>query len=154
MRGGCRSPLAVSGFRLRARLGFSIPSSPRPARHYPRFWIRRPSSGRRRDLNPPDHHVAQRTLRVDPSLCHASVLSPLGGFPLDFSLTIAATGSPVPRESLSQAHAAFMPVTAEAVSRRRLDWVPGQRLSLVLVTFLRFRHLISGSLAFVFLARI
>src|SRR5262245_55420734 len=62
-RGGCRSPLAVSGFRLRARLGFSIPSSPRPARHYPRFWIRHPSSGRRRDLNPPDHHAAQRTLR-------------------------------------------------------------------------------------------
>src|SRR5262249_12345941 len=51
------------GFRLRARLGFSIPSSPRPARNYPRFWIRRPSSGRRRDLNPPDHHAAQRTLR-------------------------------------------------------------------------------------------
>jgi hypothetical protein len=61
-RGGCRSPLAVSGFRLRARLGFSIPSSPRPARNYPRFRIRRPSSGRRRDLNPPDHHAAQRTL--------------------------------------------------------------------------------------------
>src|SRR5262249_46050191 len=62
MRGGCRSPLAVSGFRLRARIGFSIPSSPRPARHYPRFWIRRPSFGRRRDLNPPDHYAAQRTL--------------------------------------------------------------------------------------------
>jgi hypothetical protein len=28
--------------------------SSRPARHYPRFWIQRPSSGRRRDLNPPD----------------------------------------------------------------------------------------------------
>ena len=28
---------------------------------YPRFWIRRPSSERRRDLNPPDHHAAQRT---------------------------------------------------------------------------------------------
>ena len=62
-RGGSRSPLAVSGFRLRARVGFSIPSSPRPARNYPRFRIRRPSSGRRRDLNPPDHHAAQRTLR-------------------------------------------------------------------------------------------
>jgi hypothetical protein len=63
-RGGSRSPLAVSGFRLRARVGFSIPSTPRPARNYPRFRIRRPSSGRRRDLNPPDHHAAQRTLRV------------------------------------------------------------------------------------------
>src|SRR5262249_30113527 len=67
MRGGCRSPLAVSGFRLRARLGFSIPSSPRPARNYPRFWIRHPSFGRRRDLNPPDHPAAQRTLRDRPT---------------------------------------------------------------------------------------
>src|SRR5215471_11785528 len=66
-RAGSRSPLAVSGFRLRARLGFSIPSSPRPARNYPRFRIRRPSSGRRRDLNPPDHHAAQRTLRSAPT---------------------------------------------------------------------------------------
>ncbi len=73
---------------------------------------------------------------------------------MDFSLAIVATGSHVPRKSLSQAHAAFMPVTAEAVSRRRLDLVPGQRLSLVLMTFLRFRHLIGGSLAFVFLAPI
>ena len=65
--GGSRFTLAVSGFRLRARLGFSIPvSSPRPARHYPRVRIRRPSSGRRRDLNPPDHHAAQRTLRAPP----------------------------------------------------------------------------------------
>jgi hypothetical protein len=38
--GGFRSALAVSGFRLCARLGLSIPSSSsRPARHYPRFWI-------------------------------------------------------------------------------------------------------------------
>jgi len=65
-RGGSRSPLAVSGFRLRARVGFSIPASPRPARNYPRLRIRRPSSGRRRDLNPPDHHAAQRTLRAPP----------------------------------------------------------------------------------------
>src|SRR5262249_41912107 len=67
MRGGCRSPLAVSGFRLRARLGFSIPSSPRPARNYPRFWIRHPSFGRPRDLNPPDHHAAPRTLWTFPT---------------------------------------------------------------------------------------
>jgi hypothetical protein len=37
---GSRSALAVSGFRLRARLGFSMPTfSLRPARHYPRFRI-------------------------------------------------------------------------------------------------------------------
>jgi hypothetical protein len=81
-RGGSRSPLAVSGFRLRARVGFSIPSSPRPARNYPRFRIRRPSSGRRRDLNPPDHHAAQRTLRRlrphrQPSLDSKELAGPL-----------------------------------------------------------------------------
>src|SRR5262249_10110248 len=39
----------------------------RPARSYPRFWIRRPSSERRRDLNPPDQHAAQRTLCGPPT---------------------------------------------------------------------------------------
>ena len=56
--------MAVSGFRLRARLGFSIPaSSLRPARHYPRLWIWRPSPGRQWDFNPPDLGAAQHTLR-------------------------------------------------------------------------------------------
>ena len=40
---------------------------PWPARRYSRFWIRRPSSERRRDLNPPDSCAAQRTLRVAPT---------------------------------------------------------------------------------------
>jgi len=35
---------------------------PWPARHYPRFWIQRPSSGRRRDFNPSEQYAAQRTL--------------------------------------------------------------------------------------------
>ena len=61
--GGFRSALAVSGFRFRARLGFSIPAFfPRPARHYPRFRIWRPSSGHQRDFNPPELRAAQRTL--------------------------------------------------------------------------------------------
>jgi hypothetical protein len=60
---GSRSALAVSDFRLRARLGFTIPSFfPRPARHYPRFRIWRPSSKRQRDFNPPDLGAAQHTL--------------------------------------------------------------------------------------------
>src|SRR5258705_1429664 len=60
---GSRSALAMSGFRLRARLGFSIPAvSLRPARHYPRFRIWRPSSGHQRDFNPPEQRAAQRTL--------------------------------------------------------------------------------------------
>jgi len=37
----------------------------RPARHYPRFWIWRPSSERQRDFNPPDLGAAQRTLSAD-----------------------------------------------------------------------------------------
>src|SRR6516162_7985859 len=64
--GGCRFTLAVSGFRLRARLGFSIPSVfLRPATLYRRFWIRRPSSERQRDFNPPDQRAAQR--KINPS---------------------------------------------------------------------------------------
>src|SRR5215471_4435261 len=60
--GGSRSALAVSGFRFRARLGFSIPSnSLRPARRYPRFWIQCSSSEHRRDFNPPEQCAAQRT---------------------------------------------------------------------------------------------
>src|SRR6266508_1615027 len=61
-------PWSVSGFRLRARLGLSIPSSPsRPARNYPRFRIRHSSFERRRDFNPPEQRAAQRTLRTPPT---------------------------------------------------------------------------------------
>ena len=35
-------------------------------RAYPRLWIQRPSSERRRDFNPPDSCAAQRTLRASP----------------------------------------------------------------------------------------
>jgi len=60
---GFRSVLAVSGFRLCARLDFSIPSFfSQPARHYPRLRIQRPSSERRGDFNPHDSCAAQRTL--------------------------------------------------------------------------------------------
>ena len=56
-------PWLVSGFRLRARLGCSIPSPLfRPARNYPRFWISRSSSERERDFNPPEQYAAQRTI--------------------------------------------------------------------------------------------
>ena len=43
----------------------------RPARHYPRLWIRPPSSGGRRDFNPPDQCAAWRTLRASPPPCPA-----------------------------------------------------------------------------------
>src|SRR6267154_4697385 len=64
---GFRSVLAVSGFRLCARLDFSIPSFfSQPERHYPRLWIQHPSSERWRDFNPHDSCAAQRTLRTSP----------------------------------------------------------------------------------------
>jgi len=65
---GFRSVLAVSGFRLCARLDFSIPSFfSQPARHYPRLWIQHPSSERWRDFNPHDSCAAQRTLWPHPT---------------------------------------------------------------------------------------
>jgi len=65
--------LDVSSFRLRARLGFSIPAYfLRPARHYPRFWIWRPSSERQRDFNPHEQRAAQRTLRLLLTSCQLS----------------------------------------------------------------------------------
>src|SRR5215831_9443585 len=63
--GGFRSALAVSDFRLRARLDFSIPStSPASEALKPRFWIRRSSSERRRDFNPPEQRAAQHAPRI------------------------------------------------------------------------------------------
>ena len=74
--GGSRSALAVSGFRLRARVGgFHTFRTLRPARHYPRFWIWRSSFERQRDFNPPGQRAAQHRLRSSPPLADASVLS-------------------------------------------------------------------------------
>src|ERR1019366_3629102 len=53
---------------------------------------------------------------------------PSWGCHSEFSLRIGAIGSHVPHESLSRARAAFMPVTARAVSRLPPSFVPGQRL--------------------------
>ena len=61
--GGFRSVLAVSSFRLRARLDVSIPSASSGQRGCkPRFWIWRPSFERQRDFNPPEQRAAQRAL--------------------------------------------------------------------------------------------
>ena len=51
-------------------------------------------------------------LLAGPSLLSASVLGSLWVLHLDFSLGIGEAGSHVPRRSLCQVHAAFMPVTA------------------------------------------
>src|ERR1019366_2845041 len=64
------------GFRITPDTLSSTEISRWPARHYPRLWIQRPSSERRRDFNPPDSCAAQRTLRAAPSLPCVSVLSP------------------------------------------------------------------------------
>jgi hypothetical protein len=69
-------PWLCPAFRLRARLGFSIPSShSRPARHYPRVRIWRSSSERQRDFNPPEQCAAQRTLWRSPTPPSRSRLS-------------------------------------------------------------------------------
>ena len=57
VRLGCFRLSPACPFRLLHTLLLS-----RPARHYPRFWIQRPSSGRRSDFNPPEQRAAQRTL--------------------------------------------------------------------------------------------
>ena len=72
----------------------------------------------------------------------ATWISPLG---------IGATGSHVPHRSLDQIHATSMPDAAQAVNRYLLDSSRVNDFPPVLTPFLRFRHVISGSLAFVFL---
>jgi hypothetical protein len=60
---GSRSALAVSGFRLRARLGFSIHvCSPGQRGVTPAFGYSAPG-----DFNPHDSRAAQRTLRARPT---------------------------------------------------------------------------------------
>ena len=73
---------AVPSWRLQVHLGCVqlSPACPfrylhtchlRPARHYPRLWIRPPSSGGRRDFNPPDQCAAWRTVPASPPPCPA-----------------------------------------------------------------------------------
>ena len=87
--GGSRSALVCF------RLSPSCPCRPlhtflssRPARNYPRFWIQRSSSERRRDFNPPEQRAAQRTLWPSPRPKLAATLTvalksppPASGFP-------------------------------------------------------------------------
>jgi hypothetical protein len=74
--GGFRSVLAVSSFRLRARLDLSIPSASSGQRGCkPRFWIWRPSFERQRDFNPPEQRAAQRTLPMSRLYDHQYLLA-------------------------------------------------------------------------------
>ena len=71
------------------------------------------------------------------------------GFHLDFSLNIGATGSHVPHKSLDHVHATFMPEAIWPVNRFPPDLSRSNDYPPVLTSSLRFRHFISGSLAFV-----
>ena len=81
-------------------------------------------------------------LRVAPPLCFASVLSFLWDLHLNFSLSIEATGSHVPRKSLTQSHAIFTPEAAWAVNRFLPNLSRTQYSSLVLTSPIIFRRLI------------
>ena len=88
-------------------------------------------------------------LRAVPPLYPASVLSSLWGFHLDFSLYIGVVGSHVPHKSLFHVHAASIPATAWTVDRCPPDLSQVNDSPLVLMTSLRFRYFISGSLVFI-----
>ena len=78
---GSSSALAVSSFRLRARLDVCIPSAFSGQRGItPACWIWRPSFERQRDFNPPEQRAAQHALWVRKTARHPSrrLWSPLG----------------------------------------------------------------------------
>ena len=97
------APRFQASASLDLTLGFHLYDQ-RPARHYPRFRIRRPSSERRRDLNPPDLSAAQRTVWAPPTP-QPGLSSHFAGPPLIGSLTPGVTRrpggvSPVPKLAL------------------------------------------------------
>ena len=87
-------------------------------------------------------------LRSDPPLCSASVLSRLWVLHLRFSLGIEATGSHVPHKSPDHVLATFMPDAIRSVSRSLPNSSQGNDYPSVSTSSTRFRHFISGSLAF------
>ena len=86
VRLGCFRLSPACPFRLLHTLLLS-----RPARHYPRLWIQRPSSERRGDFNPHDSCAAQRTLLRSPTPACASLPTSL---PLIGLLTRFKTRTP------------------------------------------------------------
>src|SRR5262249_38898578 len=85
--------------------------------------------------------------RAHPPLCPASVLRPSWVSHLGFSLGIEATGSQVPRSSQDRTRATFMPDATRAVSGSPPLGSRGKDSTPFLTSWLRFRHVISGSLA-------
>ena len=78
---------------------------PRPARHYPRVWIRRSSSERRRDFNPPERRAAQRTLRTPRTPSRLRETSAVRSYTHGLCPTrLPGRVSPVPRCSFPTCH--------------------------------------------------
>ena len=134
-RSGCRSTLAVSGFRLRARLGFSIPLPFSGQRGItPAFGYSAPhpgAGGTSTLLN--NALLSAHYEPIRPCAPHW-YSDPPGVFPLGLSLDIGAPGSHVPHKSQCQARAAKLPVTVQPVNRFLLDLIPGCQIGLVLMT--------------------
>src|SRR6266496_1004157 len=103
--GGSRSALVC--FRLSPSCPFRplhTFHSSRPARNYPRFWIRRSSFERRRDLNPPDQRAAQRTLRPSSTPRRRSRPDCAFGFPVRSPHVPVDTGEVLLRPPSSVVH--------------------------------------------------
>src|ERR1700747_2869336 len=97
---GSSSALAVSSFRLCARLDFCLPSAFSGQRGItPACWIWRPSFERQRDSNPPEQRAAQHALRSSSPLAYALVLSASRGFRLCLFPCHRKPSSQVPYES-------------------------------------------------------
>jgi len=77
------------------------------------------------------HYGASPLLQIGPTLCFASLLSPLWVLHLGFSLIIGTPGSQVPCKSLNQVRAIFMPDAARAVR----VWLHGISGSLICFQF-------------------
>ena len=89
-------------------------------------------------------------LQAHPPLCRASVLSASGVIPLSLSLRIEATGSQVTCSSPNRNHATLMPDATRVVSGSLPCFSRSNDSTPVLTSSLCFRHVVSGSLAFVF----
>ena len=110
-------------------------------------------AGRRRPFGPvPLQDLQPYYERLRPCAPHR-YSGPCGTFRLGFSLHIGTTGSYVPYQSLDQGHAAFMPDASWAVSRLPSTLFRDRSPVPVSTSLDTFRHVISGSLAFVSLNR-
>jgi hypothetical protein len=98
------------------------------------------------------YRVFNPTTNVSAPVPRIGTLTLAKAIRLGFSPGIGTTGSYVPYQSLDQDHAAFMPEAGWAVSRYAPNLCRGIEVKIPVSTSVNtFRHVISGSLAFVFL---